>query len=80
MVAPARVWRFKSSRPHKVEIKGRLAQLVERFLDVKDVRGSSPLPPTKYLKSPLGDFRYSDKPINCPMTRQVVNSNINEAD
>ena len=26
---------------------GRLAQLVERYFDVVDVRGSTPLPPTK---------------------------------
>ena len=27
--------------------KGRLAQLVERYIDVVDVRGSNPLPPTR---------------------------------
>ena len=27
--------------------KGRLAQLVERYIDVVDVRGSNPLPPTQ---------------------------------
>ena len=42
--------------PYKAEVAGsnpavrtnrRLAQLVERILDVYEVRGSSPLPPTK---------------------------------
>ena len=39
---PARAWRFKSSPAHI----GRLAQLVERYIDVVDVIGSSPIPPT----------------------------------
>lgn len=34
--------------------KGRLAQLVERYIDVVNVRGSNPLPPTR--KTPQGAF------------------------
>ena len=32
--------------PYDTKVSGRLAQLVERNIDVVDVRGSSPLSPT----------------------------------
>lgn len=58
VVVPARAWRFESSLAHRVpreramphsENHGRLAQLVERYIDVVDVIGSSPIPPTSVV-------------------------------
>ena len=49
-------------RPYKSLIKGRLAQLVERFLYTEDVGGSSPSSPTIFSESAL-EFRPLDR---CP--------------
>ncbi len=48
---------------------GRLAQLVERHIDVVDVRGSTPLSPTKIQKAESFDSAFcilvGDKKANC---------------
>ncbi len=55
VVALARAWRFESSRPHQKH-DGRLAQLVERLIDVEKVIGSNPIPPTQTKTPHLRGF------------------------
>ena len=48
---------------HNLVTKGRLAQLVERNIDVVDATGSSPVPPTERISLKRPDF-FSNKLVH----------------
>ncbi len=63
-------WRFKSSRPHHA----RLAQLVERLIDVEDVVGSSPAARTFSQNKKAATCRGSSVVEHIPEEDVVVGS------